>query len=162
MHIELHLKQEYPLLSRAYDCESDDVRSIIHDACQTFGALSNFWISGFGQNPWPLDVTTDLPAFLEELPSIIRAVQRGMPAEIDFYEQGVERSIRLSPDGDDYLAECMSMTAWQPDPKIERVSSKKLEEMLLNSKEMFMSALTVMAPELAAHPWISNWSDGPT
>jgi hypothetical protein len=160
MLIELHLRQEYPLPSRAYDCENDDVRSIIHDACQAFGALSEFRVSGFGQNQWPVDVTTDLPIFLEELPSVIRAVQRSMPAEIDFCEQGAERSIRLTPASDSYFAECVSMTTWQPDPRIEKISCKELEEMLLTSKDTFMKALSGMAPELAAHPWIRNWAEG--
>ncbi len=159
MRIELHLLQESPFLPRSYDCNDDDVRSIINDACRAFGQLSEFRISGFGQSHWPVDVMTDLPVFLEELPSITRAVQRRMPAEINFYEQGVERSIKLTPTDDGYIAECVSMTSWRPDPNLERISCEELEEMLLASKEAFMSALTDLASDLRAHPWIKEWAD---
>jgi hypothetical protein len=41
---------------------------------------------------------------------------------IDFYEQGVERSIAFEPDGTKYLATCKTWsTTWQSYPSIEEI-----------------------------------------
>lgn len=117
-------------LSRVYDPHEDDVRSILIDICQALGSESEFVVSGFGQERWPVDVKTDLSVFLEQLPSALRAVSEGVMADIDFYEQGIERSITLEPRGHSYLAICRSRTNWKPDPAVEQLPGEELEEML--------------------------------
>jgi hypothetical protein len=53
-----------------YDPSLDDVRSILEDVCEAAGAESRFVVPGFGQDSWPVDVRTDLPDFLEQLPDL--------------------------------------------------------------------------------------------
>ena len=162
MQIELRLKEISPQdsLAHAYDPDEDDVRSILIDVCRAIGARGEFVVSGFGQARWPLDMQTDLPIFLEQLPSALRAINEGGAAEIDFYEQGIERSIALVPAKGGYVAKCVSRTGWQPSPAVEELSRDELEEMLLVTRERFMRAFTDMAPELARHQWIRQWLKG--
>lgn len=162
MQIELHLKTVPDFMIRAYDPNEDDVRSILMDVCRALGAGSEFVVSGFGQERWPVDVETDLPVFLEQLPSALRAVYQGMTTTIDFYEQGIEREIALEPANRKYLATCTSRTSWQPSPAVEEMPSEELEEMLLTARETFMRTLTDMAPELPTHPWVRQWLRGAT
>ena len=106
MQIKLRLKESFSpdFSTRTYDPNDDDVRSILMDVCRAIGQRGEFVVSGFGQNSWPVDVQTDLPVFLEQLPSALLAVSKCAMAEIDFYEQGVERSIALAPADGRYIA----------------------------------------------------------
>ncbi len=162
MRIELRLKAVSDFPIRAYDPNEDDVRSILTDVCRAIGERSEFVVSGFGQERWPVDVETDLPVFLEQLPSALRAVHEGVSTDIDFYEQGIERAIALEPAGRKYLATCTSRTRWQPNPTVEEMPVDELGEMLLAAREAFMRTLTDMAPELSIHPWILQWLRGMT
>ena len=159
MRIELRIN-ELPvkkLWARFYDPGEDDVRSILVDVCRKIApGGGQFVVSGFGQDPWPVDVQTDLPVFLEQLPQILRAIHDKTVVEIDFYEQGIERSIALSPDGESYVAVCTSGTTWQPNPSTERIDREDLEEMLTAAKEVFMRALR----EMASRPWVRCWLEG--
>jgi len=160
MRIEVHLKTVPDFILRAYSPREDDVRSILMDVCQAVGERSEFLVSGFGEERWPVDVKTDLPVFLEQLPSVLRAVHEGVAIDIDFYEQGIERSIALQPAKGKYLATCKSRTRWQPDPAIEEIPAEELAGMLLSAREAFMRAFTDMAPQLSSHPWIRQWLRG--
>jgi len=141
----------------AYDSDEDDIRSILVDACRVIGEHSDFLVSGFGQDRWPVDVATDLPVFLEQLPKALRAVSSGAAFEFDFYEQGIERTIAFSPTAGHYAAVCRSRTSWQPDPAIEEVDRGDLEEMLLNLREEFMRAFAQIGPSLIHHEWVRHW-----
>jgi hypothetical protein len=161
MRIELRINElPVKLWARSYDPCLEDVRSILVDVCGKIGRGGEFVVSGFGQDPWPADVRTDLPVFLEQLPEILRAIHGMTVVEIEFYEQGLQRSIELSPDGDSYVAVCRSGMTWQPNPSIERIDRKDLEEMLTAAKEEFMRAFREMAPGLAEHPWVRRWLEG--
>ena len=160
MQIELRLTIEPNFPIRSYDPGEDDVRSILMDVCRAIKVKSEFLVAGFGQERWPVDVETDLPVFLEQLPYALRAVQQGTFAEIDFYEQGIERSIAMKPAGDKYVLTCTSRTRWNPSPATEEIPSESLERMLLAVKDAFMISLTEMAPSLARHPWTCQWLEG--
>lgn len=162
MYIALSIEQPSSLdvSASSYDSGEDDVRSILIDICEILEPTTDFLISGFGQNRWPVDVRTDLPVFLEQLPLALRAVSEGSSTDIDFYEQGIERSIALTPAGDRYLATCSSWTNWQPNPAVETIDRWELEEMLLSVREVFMRALGETSTQLSRHPWILQWLRG--
>lgn len=159
MRIELQLRDSpvCEFISRPYDPKTDDIRSIIGDICQAMAVRSRFLVAGFGQDRWPVDVEVDLPVFLEQLPRALRAISDGDATEIDFYEQGIERSISLTPLGNRYSAACVSRTSWQPNPSIEQIDRNVLEEMMLTVREEFMRAVADIAPGLVAHPWLRSW-----
>ncbi|WP_157903136.1 hypothetical protein [Cupriavidus malaysiensis] len=164
MWIELRIKESSSsdFSVRPYDPNDDDVRSILWDVCQAIGQRGEFLVSGFGQDHWPVDVQTDLPVFLEQLPSAIMAVSEGMPTEIEFYEQGIERSITLMLEGGVYVAACKSSmsTCWQTNSISEEVDREELKEMLLAVREVFMRFFADTAPGLVKHPWIQQWLKG--
>lgn len=164
MQINLRLEPAPQFQTRTYDPDEDDVRSILMGVCDALGSGSEFAVAGFGQDVWPVDVRTDLPVFLEQVPTALRAIKEGKSAEIDFYEQGLERSIAFEPDGDKYMATCRTWsTTWQPNPSIEEISADSLEQMLSAAQGEFLRVLTIMSPSLANHSWIEDWlTAGPT
>jgi hypothetical protein len=89
MRIELRIN-EMPVKkpwARFYDLCLDDVRSILVDVCRKIARGGEFVVSGFGQDPWPANMQTDFPVFLEQLPEILRAIHDMTFVEIEFYEQ---------------------------------------------------------------------------
>ncbi|MBK6698053.1 MAG: hypothetical protein IPG50_38595 [Myxococcales bacterium] len=54
-----------------------------------------FVVEGF-REPWPVDVATDLLIVLEQLPTVEKQLLAGTPAALDFYEQGIERSLAIT------------------------------------------------------------------
>ncbi|SMC28087.1 hypothetical protein SAMN02745857_03110 [Andreprevotia lacus DSM 23236] len=146
--------------ARTYDPDLDDIRSMLVDVCRTIGTQGDFLVSGFGEARWPLDVPTDLPVFLEQLPAVLSAVRQGTGAGLDFYEQGIERTISFTPMGKLYLATCTSWTAWQAAPASMTIARADLEQMLQNASDAFMHALQHMTPALARHAWVRQWLAG--
>lgn len=158
--IDLSQVQAFPELLLNYDDELDDVRSILMNICDILEDTSaaKFVVSGFGQASWPVDVRTDLAVLLEQIPNAISSIDLGAPLTLDFYEQGLERKIHFTPQGETYSARCESWTAWRPDPAIETIGTSHLREMLSNIREGLMNFLSIKAPRVAAHPWIRAWS----
>jgi len=144
---------------RSYNPEEDDVRSMLMDICKFIENQVDFNISGFGQNNWPVDSGIDLAVFLEQLPDAIKAIKQRKILAIDFYEQGVERYLKISaPDinGMHQIA-CTSYSSWVPDPEIEKIRNSELLEMLYNAKNTFIKILTELSPNIINHPWIVEW-----
>lgn len=162
MHFSITLRQvqSFPALQFHYEEELDDVRSIINSVCESLAETSSadFVVSGFGQDRWPVDVRTDLPIFLEQLPNAIAAVESNASFLLDFYEQGIERVVCFEPQGDHYFARCESQAEWRPDPAIESISRLELRRMLSDVRESFMQFLSRNAPRVATHPWMREWA----
>lgn len=159
--IDLSQVQDFPEPLLRYNPELDDFRSILADICDILEDTSaaEFVVSGFGQASWPVDVGTDLLVLLEQIPDAISSIDLGVPFSLDFYEQGLERKIHFTPQGETYSARCESWTAWRPDPAIEAIDTSLLRKMLSAIRERFMNFLSIKAPRVAAHPWIRTWSD---
>lgn len=162
MRIELHLIAPPRFKARDYRVEEDDVRSILMDICRALDTRSEFRVSGFGQQRWPVDVSCDLGIFLEQLPYALRRLQAGQTAQIDLYEQGVERTLDWVPAGPVCVATCRSWSTWQPDPSVQTVSTRDVIDLMSTTLETFLGAMAQMAPELLAHPWIVEWREGVT
>jgi len=162
MHFELQIQnvesRELPI--RAYDPELDDVGSILGDLCEAVKNEALFVVSAFGQDRWPVDVRTDLVIFLEQLPRALHEIQLGLPAVLDFYEQGIERTLSFSPVGDQYSVTCLSLTDWRPVPAIEVIGREPLETMLKRVMEKFLGLIGKIAPSLVEHPRVQAWIEG--
>ena len=162
MQIELHLPQrsESSPHPQDYNPELDDIRSILSDVCDLAAPHGRFVVSGFGQDPWPVDVKTDLVVLLEQLPGALLAVSSGAAFEVDFYEQGIERKIDFSPLGDGYVVSCCSYGNWQPAPSVENIDRTSLTRMLTAVRDEFLQFMRSSYPNLALHPWVRSWLQG--
>ncbi|MXN27331.1 hypothetical protein [Delftia sp. CH05] len=160
MHIVFAINGFADLSLRNYDPVEDDVRSILQDICQAIDGVAEFNVGGFGQERWPVDIKTDLPVFLEQLPQAINATLIGNAMEISFYEQGVERTIEFEPLGRGYRATCLSWAKWQPQPAIEYVSSDGLRNMLLRIQDEFLMVVEEVEPALMRCDWVKRWLSG--
>jgi hypothetical protein len=160
LKIDLSRTDHFPELPLEYEEELDDVRSIIRDICEALADTSSadFIVSGFGQERWPVDVRTDLPVFLEQLPDAVASAESCASFSLDFYEQGIERVIHFECKGEEYSARCVSQTPWKPEPAIETIGRLELKRMLCDIREGFVQFLSSKAPRVAAHPWIRNWA----
>lgn len=158
--IDLSQVQDFPEPLLHYTNELDDIHSILIDICDILAdtSASEFVVSGFGQASWPVDVRTDLPVLLGQIPNAISSIDLGAPFSLDFYEQGLERTIHFTPQGETYSARCESYTDWRPDPAIEAIDASHLRKMLSDVRGGLMSFLSIKAPRAAAHPWMRAWS----
>jgi hypothetical protein len=147
-----------------YEEEEDDVNALIADVCEYLADIGGvtFRVSGFGQNPWPVDVRTDLAVFLEQLPYAISAIERSDPNfVIDFYEQGIERTLVFVRDESEFTVECISATDWVPLPTKESISAEELRSMFVWIRESFFTLVGTVAPGLTQHPSLLDWGGLP-
>jgi len=162
MNIEISLIENKTipnLPGKNYDPELDDIRSILIDVCEALSNYVQFNVSGFGQDNWPVDVATDLAVFLEQLPYFMIAISAGENFELQFYEQGIERSIFFSRDRDDYIATCVSHTAWIPNPNSEKMSWSLLLALIYEIKKEFVFYVKFFFPKLHSHSWFEEWKN---
>jgi hypothetical protein len=116
-----------------------------------------FHVSGFGQNSWPVQIDYDLAVLLEQIPTVATAVKSGIPSEIDFFGQGIERILHIQPSGDNCEISCLSYGNWTPLPTVEVLSKASLLQMLFAVQNEFLRALSTAAPELAKSEFIVEW-----
>ena len=147
--------------SRArYNDDEDDVRSVLADLC---GALAEtegvrFAVRGFGQDVWPVDVRTDLCTVLEQLPDCLHKLALGRECALDFYEQGIERTLRFLPRGEDVEIVCEShLQNWRPSPNSFREPVGQILSMLRRLSEDFLYLAEKVGPKLVVHPWVLEW-----
>lgn len=108
----------------SYDDDLDSIVSIFDDICSSLSETENveFIVQGFGQKQWPVDIETDLSVVLEQLGSLCHFLSSGTgEGRIDFYEQGMERSLIFEYTDGDVEITCISHTDWQPNPKVHRI-----------------------------------------
>ena len=106
-----------------------------------------------------MDVATDLPVLLEQLPDAIQRARRNEEFELDLYEQGVERRLIFSPVDGDYAVACESMSGWIPSVGAERVDKRVLLQMLTSVRDGFVEATRTSLPNLAVDPWFRRWAN---
>lgn len=145
---------------RTYHPIDDDIRSILSDVCSALDGFGSFHISGFGDSRWPLDIATDLCVFLEQLPAALVAIQQEDIAELDLYEQGIERKLEIQCRGNYCVVMCVSYGDWVPACATEELDRQALIGMLSEVRSEFMRAFDVVAPTLISHPWVLNWLKG--
>lgn len=142
-----------------YNEEFDDIRSILIDLCRQIDEQSGgiFKISGFGQEKWTINIRTDLPILLEQLPQIISAIELRQNFQLDFYEQGIERYIDFNYEDYHYNLVCKSLTGWIPNPAMERMNLLEVSEMFVLIKINFINLIDKKIPELLRNEWMIDW-----
>lgn len=142
------------------DTPVDDHRSILAALCDELSQYIDFRVSGFGQSRWPVDVETDLPIFLEQLPGAIMKANTGHEFEIDFYEQGLERRLEFIPDGSSFHVTCASGTDWRPDPLFQEIDRLDLIAILRLPLRQFIEAVESVSSEVFHDPLVRAWRNG--
>ena len=144
-----------------YDEGLDDIRSLLSDACEVLEesqALA-FHVEGFGQSDWPVDVSTDLLTVIEQLPALLSWLDSGHAGEfpLDFYEQGIQRSLIFQRMNTDVRATCISGTEWHPVPKDEFIELSNLDYMFTELVRTFVRSVNRICPDVAGHEWFHAW-----
>lgn len=163
MNIQLHTNNSTDLsaLHGEYDDTIENIQSILNDICDAMAENSDneFEVGGFGEENWPVDIRTDLPIFLEQLPEIINSVIAHSEFVIDFYEQGIQRKVVFQPTTEGYCVKCESFTAWKPKPNSIQISAVDVHHMLFTFRTNFLEFVNSKAPRLANHPWFLRWAE---
>lgn len=110
-----------------------------------------FEVSGFGDDHWPVDVWCDLAVVVEQLPDALENLQSGRPVEIDFFEQGIERTVSGDVFGEWVTLVCVSGTDWQPSPSQETCNTEQLRLMWVSFLGDFRQAAALVLPSADTH-----------
>lgn len=138
----------------------NDRHELLVGICGALRRNIEFNVSGFGQARWPVDVETDLPLFLDQLPAAILNADSGLAFEIDFYEQGLERRIEFSPVGKSFYVSCSSGTDWRPEPKFLNIDQNSVVSLLREPMERFVEIVVSALPVVLQNPCFQSWRDG--
>jgi len=140
--------------------EIEDIQSVLSLFCEVLFRSNSieFHISGFGETSWNVS-SMELCCVLEEFStfssSIISNIQKNLfNFYIDFYEQGVERTLKFEDEGDNVKIFCESRTNWIPNPTIEKIEKEKLKIMLEKFHNDFFYAIKCACPFLLDYPTI--------
>lgn len=144
-----------------YDEALDDIRSLLSDACEILEesqALA-FHVEGFGQSDWPVDVSIDLLTIIEQLPALFSWLDSEDAGEfqLDFYEQGMERSLIFKRMNTDVQVTCISGTKWPPVPEDEGIGLPHLDYMFGELVRTFVRSVKRICPDVAGHEWFQAW-----
>ncbi len=149
-----------PQATHSYDVEFDDERSVISDCCEVLSASSglSFLVIAFGEERWPVDMETDLAVILEQLPRVLCALRERRTTPLDFYEQGIERELVFTGDGDIVKIECNSHhPTWKADGASRSMKRTEMIGMLEKLGTDFMHFLAQACSDLASHAWLRVW-----
>lgn len=125
------------------------------------GQGCTFHISGFGSDDWRFDVEYDMSTLVEQIPKFVEGLAVSGNAEIDFYSQGVERSVSAERADGELLLRCHSRTSWKPQPATERISVLKMEVMIAEFMSEFSLSLKRAGSEIADLEPFSRWRIDP-
>jgi hypothetical protein len=142
-----------------YSEENDDVRSILAHICDSLEDMNvvKFVVNGFGQYPWPVDVRFDLPIVLEQLGQVLSSLHHGLPTQLDFPEQGLQRSLHMVPSQSTVTITCTSFGKWKPTSEVVTMDSHQLGEMLKDLAFTFLKVAKCYFPSEVSHPWFVQW-----
>jgi len=138
-----------------YDDALDDVRSLIKDVCVAL-AKSNaqFIVVSPESGAWPVDVATDLPVVIEQMPKFLGFLYdpNREAFELDFYEQGIQRRIEFQRVGQTVEVGCFS-SGDLPLTERSNCDVAAWQTMIVEFWEKFCRAAAMVAPCAVQHPW---------
>jgi hypothetical protein len=143
-----------------YDNELDDGRSVISDICEILADTEKiiFYVSGFGDESWPVDCRFDLPIIIEQLPEIVSKINnKDYNFKLDFYEQGIEREIIFIDDAEVVNLECISRNGWVPEPSRIEIKKENISTIFQKFYEDFILFSTVLCKNLVSHHLFKEW-----
>jgi hypothetical protein len=138
-----------------------DYESLVMEACSLLSETDcRFIMGGFGDESWRLDVAYDLSVVIEQLPSLLTGLRGGVEVEMDFYSQGIERTLRFVPSRRQVSIRCLSRTSWTPSPDVEITSIDELELEFVRLAQDFAASLEAINSEIASVAPFSAWLVG--
>lgn len=148
-----------PLLHE-YDPDLDCITSLLAEACEWLAETGDlaFVAHGCDGERWPVDVFTDLPVVVEQVPQALSNLRNVGAAELGFYEQGIEKLVRLSVSGSELRIECRGLVGLKCGSETMLVADgiAMLERFLSD----FVEAVRAACPALASHDWFVAWLRG--
>jgi hypothetical protein len=137
--------------------DTEDYDYLAMEACATLEGLGyQFSIGGFGSPDWGSDVGYDMSNLLEQLPALVAGLNGIGEGEIDFYAQGLERTVEFTRHGDSIRMSCTSRTQWRPDPETETSTADALDRMFTDFLTATSAALRQASSPIAGlHPFAS-------
>ena len=128
-----------------------DYEVFVMEACERLASAgAAFRVGGFGDSEWYVDVGYDLATVVEQLPGVFAALREGSAAKIDFYAQGMERVVTISPHGPSADLRCASRTSWIPDPDRGSATFADVVSMLGKLRDDFLAGLEAVGVEVPA------------
>jgi hypothetical protein len=145
---------------KEYNSDLDDIRSLLFDICQVLARTESvlFVVEGFDEKPWPVDVSTDLVTFLEQVPDLLDWFDSEDSSKfvLDFYEQGIERSLIFDRTDSVINIACESRTDWEP--KYDEVVQKAdFDVMFTEFLRNFIHCTKILCPGILNHAWFYEW-----
>jgi hypothetical protein len=134
----------------------------LHAICRALAGSTavTFFVSGFGDEPWPVSVDRDLEPVLIQLPDVLDALRRqAVHVELDFPGEGIERLLTIEA-GKPAQVEIMciaSDAAWEPRPAMIEMPRKALIAMLEQLVKTFVRAARVWCPEEITRAEFVSW-----
>lgn len=109
-----------------------------------------FVVEGF-REAWPVDVATDLLIVLEQLPTVEKQLLAGTRAALEFYEQGIERSLAITIQDDMATVALTGLTAAAA-PREEVLPLRELLAQLATLRRDFGDLVARIYPGLELDP----------
>jgi hypothetical protein len=156
-----------PERAPSFDPNLDNVISLFHEVCGQWAASGAVaFHAGVLHEDWPVDVRTDLPVILDQLPSAVSTLLRGGAGSLEFFEQGVSRMIRWGiAEGGRVDVECVDIghTASPKDTVRGEMDAGTLLDMLGQVRADFLRLVALQYPALDAEAplvatWLRHWS----
>lgn len=123
--------------------------------------VANFRLICGGEQPWPVDVRTDLSVFLDQIPGLLRSLREKEPSfRLSMYEQGIETILIFSRLGDALQVRCEPLvagTALRFGAKDERVEVKTFVNLVLEVVKSFVESCERVCPALLDRSEINEW-----
>ncbi|WP_234046557.1 hypothetical protein, partial [Streptomyces adelaidensis] len=136
----------------------DDYEYLVMRGCTILSETGcGFRIAGFGSDDWGFDVSYDMSTLMEQIPDLLTGLGAEGRGEVDFYSQGVERTVTFERREGRYLVRCSSRTSWKPSPEVEYVESARLESMLTELASGFSAGLAAASSEIAQLEPFRTW-----
>ncbi|GAA4498272.1 hypothetical protein GCM10023191_043190 [Actinoallomurus oryzae] len=133
----------------------DDPMTFAIEVCPVLEDLGvGFVAGGFGEERWPVDVATDLATIVPQLRDLIAALGAGAPGMLEFFEQGIERRVSFTPQGDTVELHCESWGGWRPPTPVEHADLGATRAMLTDLAVGFSREVARLLPALAGSPYL--------
>lgn len=159
--ITLEIRTKCPITSTTPEETPEDLLGLLAALCDMLAESQcvEFHVSGFGQDPWPTDVRTDLLTILEQLPDVSLAIRANDPEfDLDFYEQGIGRLLSFARSGNTVSVTCVSTTDWAPNPSTLTLTVAEVSLTLERLRLDFIQLAKRICPALADTDLVRQWS----